>query len=365
MPAVPAFTPASPELNLQFIHEANPGRMIFGAGSRAKTGDELERLGITRAIVLSTPQQKDLAREIAESFGKRTAAFFADAAMHTPVEVTDEALKATGLTAADGVLSIGGGSTTGLGKAIALHTDLPHLVIPTTFAGSEMAPILGQTERGLKTTLRSMKVLPETVIYDPDLVMTMPPAIAGPSGMNAIAHSVEALYAKDVSPVSLLTAEESIRALGRSLPLVINDGTNNAAWAEALYGAWLAGVCLGTVGMALHHKICHTLGGTFNLDHAGIHCLMLPYSAAYNREAAPDAMQRVARALNTHDGPAGLYELMLQLGTHRSLREFGLTEADLDKAADLAIANPYWNPRPIERNAVRQMLQTAYEGSRP
>ncbi len=339
--------------------------MIFGAGSRAKAAEELDRLKVTRVIVLSTPQQADLAAEFARDIGKRAAIVYPGAAMHTPVEVTEAALGAVHSVNADGILSVGGGSTTGLGKAIALRLDLPQVVVPTTFAGSEMTPILGQTENGVKTTLRSPKVLPETVIYDPDLVVTMPPEIGGPSGMNAIAHSVEALYAKNVSPLSLLTAEESIRALGQSLPRIISNPASKDAWTEALYGAWLAGICLGTVGMSLHHKICHTLGGTFDLDHAGIHCLMLPYSAAYNREAAPEAMRRIARALSAGDGPSSLYELMLKTATHKSLREFGLNEFDLEKASDLAVANPYWNPRPVDRAGVREMLQSAWEGRQP
>ena len=330
-----------------------------------RAGEELDRLGITKAIVLSTPRQANLAAEFARDIGERAAIVYPGAAMHTPVEVTESALDAVRSVGANGILSVGGGSTTGLGKAIALRLDLPQLVVPTTFAGSEMTPILGQTERGLKTTIRSAKVLPKTVIYDPDLVMTMPPEIAGPSGMNAIAHAVEALYPPDVSPVSLLIAEEAIRALGTSLPVVVTTKNDKSAWADALYGAWLAGICLGTVGMALHHKICHTLGGTFNLDHAGIHCLMLPYSAGYNRDAAPDAMRRAARALGAEDAPTALYDLMRQLGTHTTLRDFGLTLADLDRAADLAVANPYWNPRPVERAAVREMLQNAYTGKRP
>lgn len=352
-------------MSLGFIHESNAARVIFGAGSRTRAGEELDRLGITKAIVLSTPQQANLAADFAREIGGRAAIIYPGAAMHTPVEVTESALDAVRSVGADGILSAGGGSTTGLGKAIALRLDLPQLVVPTTFAGSEMTPILGQTERGLKTTLRSAKVLPETVIYDPDLVMTMPPEIAGPSGMNAIAHAVEALYPADVSPVSLLIAEEAIRALGKSLPVVVTTRDDKTAWAEALYGAWLAGICLGTVGMALHHKICHTLGGTFNLDHAGIHCLMLPYSAGYNREAAPDAMRRVARALGAADAPAALYDLMKRLGTRTNLRDFGLNSSDLDRAADLAVSNPYWNPRPVERDGVREMLQKAYAGREP
>jgi maleylacetate reductase len=350
---------------VQFVYEANPARVIFGARSRSKAAEELDRLGISRAIVLATPAQAALAGEFAREIGARAAIVYPGAAMHTPIDVTESALDAVRSVNADGILSAGGGSTIGLGKAIALRTDLPQLAIPTTFAGSEMTPILGQTEHGVKTTLRSPKVLPETVIYDPDLVTTMPPAISGPSGMNAIAHAVEALYAKDANPVISLMAEESIRALGRSLPRILDCPSDKNAWTEALYGAWMAATCLGTVGMALHHKICHTLGGTFNLDHASIHCLMIPYSAAYNREAAPEAMQRVARALRVQDAPSGLYDLTLRVGTQKSLQEFGLTANDLEQAADLAVKNPYYNPRPVTREAVREMLQAAYEGRRP
>jgi len=352
-------------VNLRFIHEFNPGRVIFAPGARTRCAEELDRLRIQRAIVLSTPQQAQLAAEFARDIGSRAAILYPGAAMHTPVNVTEAALEAARSVNADGILSIGGGSTTGLGKAIALRTDLPQLVIPTTFAGSEMTPILGQTEDGIKTTLRSAKVLPEAVIYDPDLVVTMPPEIAGPSGMNAIAHAIEALYPLEVSPVSLLMAEDSIRALGSALPRAVKDPQDTEAWSQALYGAWLAGICLGTVGMALHHKICHTLGGTFNLDHASIHCLMLPYTTAYNRTAAPEAMRRAAAALDSGDAASALYDRMQQLGRYRSLRDFGLTPADLDRASELAAANPYWNPRPVERAAVREMLQQAYQGERP
>lgn len=350
---------------MQFVFEANPARVIFAEGSRSQIPEELDRLGISRAIILSTPAQAALAAELAREIGHRAAILYPGAAMHTPVEVTESAMDAVRSVNADGILSAGGGSTIGLGKAMALRTDLPQLAVPTTFAGSEMTPIIGQTEGGVKTTLRSLKVLPETVVYDPELVRTMPPALAGTSGMNAIAHSVEALYAKDANPVISLMAEESIRSLGYALPQICACAQNPYAWAEALYGAWLAGMCLGSVGMALHHKICHTLGGAFNLDHASIHCLMLPYSAAYNRDAAPEAMQRVARALRVSDAPQGLYDLMQQVGSQKSLREFGLTESDLEKAADLAVKNPYYNPRPITRDGVLKMLQAAYDGRRP
>ena len=350
---------------MDFVYNANPSRVIFGPGSRAKVGEELERLGIERAIVLSTPDQAGLAAEIAKTIGGRAGIMYPGAAQHTPVAVTEAALMALSSVRADGCLAIGGGSTTGLAKAIAYRTDLPQLVVPTTFAGSEMTPILGQTDGGRKTTVSDPKILPETVIYDPELTVTMPKFISGPSGMNAIAHSVEALYAKDRNPIISMMAEASIKAMGNALPVLMDEPTNAEAHSEALYGAWLAGVCLGAVGMAIHHKICHTLGGTFNLNHADIHALMIPYTAAYNREAASDAMVQIARALGAADGPEGIYRLTQRAASKRSLAEMGLTEADLDTAADIALQNPYYNPRPVTREGVREMLQAAFEGRSP
>lgn len=350
---------------MEFVYNANPSRVIFGPGSRAKVGEELERLGISRAIVLSTPDQSALAAEIAKTVGGQVGIMYPGAVQHTPTEVTESALLAVSSVRADGCLSIGGGSTTGLSKAIAYRLDLPQVIIPTTFAGSEMTPILGQTENGRKTTLSDPKVLPETVIYDPELTVTMPSFISGPSGMNAIAHSVEALYAKDRNPIISMMAESSIGALGKALPVLMENPTDTEAHSQALYGAWLAGVCLGAVGMAIHHKICHTLGGTFNLNHADIHALMIPYTSAYNREAAPEAMAAIARALGTTDGPVGIYELTQKAASKRSLAEMGLSEADLDKATDIALENPYYNPRPITREGIRDMLQAAFEGRTP
>ena len=350
---------------MKFNYDGQPSRVIFGAGRREEVGEELDRLGVNRALVLSTADQSETCATFAAMIGDRLGAIYPGAVMHTPVQVTEAAMHQMKQMNCDGILSVGGGSTIGLGKAIAYRTDLPQLVVPTTYAGSEMTPILGQTEGGVKTTLRSPKVLPETVIYDPELTLTLPDFISGPSGMNAIAHSVEALYAQDANPIISMMAEESIRALGAALPGVMADGSNLAARGDALYGAWLAGACPGSVGMALHHKICHTLGGSFDLPHADVHCLMIAYSAAYNREAAHEAMSRIARALGAEDAASGLYDLLQSVGRVKSLAELGMTEAGLDRAADLAVQNPYYNPRPVTREGVRDMLQAAFEGRRP
>lgn len=350
---------------MDFTFTGLPSRVVFGAGRRAQVADELARLGIERALVISTADQSETCARFAAMIGDRLGAIYPGAVMHTPVQVTEAAIQQAAQMKCDGILAVGGGSTIGLGKAIAYRTDLPQLVVPTTYAGSEMTPILGQTENGIKTTLRSPKVLPETVIYDPELTVTLPGHVSGPSGMNAIAHAVEALYAEDANPVISLMAEESIRALASALPRILADPGNGAAREQALYGAWLAGTCLGAVGMALHHKICHTLGGSFDLNHADVHCLMIPYSTAYNRAAAPEAMAAISRALGGRDPAEGLHALMRAVGRKSSLAEMGLVPADLDRAADLAVQNPYYNPRPVTREGVREMLQAAFEGREP
>jgi alcohol dehydrogenase class IV len=252
-----------------------------------------------------------------------------------------------------------------LGKALALRTGINQLCIPTTYAGSEMTPILGETKDGLKTTVRSNDVLPESVIYDVDLTLSLPASLAATSGINAIAHAVEALYARDRNPVISLMAEEGIRALADALPCIVATPGDREARSQALYGAWLCGVCLGTVGMALHHKLCHTLGGTFDLPHAETHTIVLPHALAYNAPLVPDAVVRIARAIGTSDAAQGLYDLARRLNAKLALRDIGMPESGIDRAAELAVTNAYWNPRPLERNAIRELIAQAWAGTAP
>jgi len=266
---------------------------------------------------------------------------------------------------ADCTVAIGGGSTTGLGKAIALRTDLPQIVVPTTYAGSEATPIVGETQDGRKTTQRNMKVLPEVIIYDVELTLTLPPGLSATSGINAIAHAVEALYTQDSNPVISMMAQEGIEALARALPLIVKTPNDKSARADALYGAWLCGVCLGAVGMALHHKLCHTLGGSFNLPHAETHTVILPHAVAYNTVAAPDTMAQVARALGSTTAAVGLFELARSLCAPASLKEIGMPESGIDRAAELATASPYWNPRPIDRSGIHLLIEDAFYGRPP
>jgi alcohol dehydrogenase class IV len=222
-----------------------------------------------------------------------------------------------------------------------------------------MTNILGETDGAAKTTRRDAKIQPETVIYDPDLLATLPDSFAATSGMNAIAHAVEALYATDGNPIVSLMAEEGIRALAHALPL------KGRGHDEALYGAWLCGTVLGSASMALHHKLCHVLGGSFNMPHAETHTVILPHATAYNAKGSGEAMARIARALGSAGAASGLFDLARSLGAPTSLKDLGFPESGLDKAADIAVANPYPNPRPLERAAIRQLLDDAFHGRKP
>jgi alcohol dehydrogenase class IV len=350
---------------LSFTYTANPSRVVFGPGALAQLGAEVERLGATRALVLCTPGQVALARRAADLLGDRAAGVFAQAVMHVPVETARLARAEALRLGADCAVAIGGGSTTGLGKAIALESGLPIIAVPTTYAGSEMTPIWGLTEGGVKKTGLDPRVLPCSVIYDPMLTLTLPLALTVTSAINAIAHAAEGLYAPDGNPITALMAEEGIRASAAALQPLATDPSNLDARGDALYGAWLCGSVLGSVAMGLHHKLCHTLGGSFNLPHAAVHSVVLPHALAYNAAAAPAAMVRIARALGHEDAAQGVFELARRHGAATSLKALGMPADGLDRAADLAVSAPYPNPRPLERAALRALLQRAFDGLAP
>ena len=338
---------------IAFTYTALPARVVFARGSLARLGDEVARLGCSRPFVIGSARY---AVDVA-AVGR-----FVDAAMHTPVEVTERVLAE--LANADCLIAIGGGSAIGLAKALALRTDLPQIAVPTTYAGSEATPVLGQTADGVKTTTRDLKLLPEVIVYDVELTRSLPRALTMTSGLNAMAHAVEALYSPDANPVTTSFAEQALAALARALPKLAANLDDLDARSDALLGAWTAGTCLGSVGMGLHHKLCHVLGGSFGLPHSETHAVVLPYATAFNA-IATDAMARVARSIGSADAANGLRALAEALGAPTSLRQLGMPEDGLDRAAALATAAPYPNPRPIERGAIRALLGAAWQGAWP
>jgi maleylacetate reductase len=356
-----------------FVHVAHPARVIFGAGALAQLGGEIELLGAMRALVLSTPGQAGSAHRVEDMLGPRCAGVFAKAVMHVPIETARAAREMAQQLGADCVVAVGGGSTTGLGKAIALESGLPIVAVPTTYSGSEMTSIWGLTEGGVKKTGRDPRVRPKTVIYDPELTLDLPLSTSVTSAMNAIAHAAEGLYAPDGNPITALMAEEGIRACAAALPRLATDPKDPEARGDALYGAWLCGTVLGAVAMGLHHKLCHTLGGSFNLPHAEVHAVILPHALAYNAAHAPQAMARIARALQLRPDASGVvdevaqgvFELASRHGAPTSLRAIGMPPEGLDGAAALAAATPYPNPRPLDRSILRALLQRAFDGQAP
>ena len=348
-----------------FEYRGSPARIVFGPGSSARVAEMVEALGCTSALVLVTARQADRGRELADALGSLAAGVFAEATMHTPVDVTERALAQMARTGADCTVALGGGSTTGLGKAIAYRLDTPQVVIPTTYAGSEVTPVLGQTDAGMKTTVKAPSILPEVVLYDPDLTRALPWATTVTSALNAMAHAAEGLYARDRNPISSLMAVEGVSALLRAMPVIADAPDDARARSDALYGAWLCGTVLGTVGMALHHKLCHTLGGMFDLPHAATHAIMLPHTVAYTEVAEADTLRPLARALGASRAGVGFHAFARKIGAPTALRDLGLEESALDHAADQAIRDPYWNPRPVTRDGVRALLQSAWTGAPP
>ena len=347
-----------------FVFPGLRSRVIFGHGTVAQTGAEIERLGRKRALVLSTPNQKADAEALAGRLAALSGGVFAEAAMHTPVQVTEKALSAYEASAADCVVSLGGGSTTGLGKAIATRTGADQVVIPTTYAGSEMTDILGETAGGEKTTRRDPSILPETVIYDVGLTRSLPPSLTVTSGLNAMAHAAEALYAPDRNPIVSLMAADAIRALCLALPAIARNPDDRDARASALYGAWLCGAALGGTSMALHHKLCHVLGGSFDTPHAETHAILLPHTIGFNSAKAADLLAPISQVLGGTPGVV-LFDFAASLEAPTKLKDFGLGEAELERAADIAVKNPYWNPRPFDRASLLALLRDAWEGRRP
>lgn len=355
-----------------FSYDALPGRVVFGSGSaRSRLAAEIARLGAQRIMLIAAESELELARELAAPLRERVVATFTGVRPHVPVAVAEQARALAAQARADTLLSVGGGSTTGTAKAIALALPLPIVVVPTTYAGSEMTSVWGLTEERHKTTGRSLAVLPTLVIYDPELTLTLPAAVTGPSAMNAIAHCVEALYVPAANPVTSLLALEGIGALAEGSPVAVERPQAIDGRTLTLFGAYLAGSAFAAVGGGLHHRICHILGGALDLPHAETHSVVLPHVVAFFEPAIPAAMARIGTALGDGadgDNVAGaLHDLGRRLRAPASLRELGMKDSDLEPMIELVLngAATAKHPRPIDEPGVRTILTGAFEGTRP
>lgn len=349
----------------EFVHDVRVPRIVFGPGARAGLGAEAERLGVERLLLVCTPGRTSLTAELSALAGGRIAGVFDEARQHVPSEKLEAARVAATSAGADGYLAVGGGSAIGFAKALARRSGRPIIALPTTYSGSEVTPVWGVTDAGKKTTGRDDRVLPRTVIYDAELTLSLPPELAGSSGMNAIAHCAEALYAPDANPLASLHAEEGIRALAAALPAIVSAPRDIAARSEALYGAWLGGLALGAVRMGVHHRLAHLLGGSFGMPHAATHAVLLPYTTRLKSSEAPDAVRRMAQALGAHDAPRGLYDLGRRVGAPESLHAIGMREDQLQQAAALAAAEERDAGEPRPEAALHAVLKAAFTGQPP
>jgi alcohol dehydrogenase class IV len=345
-----------------FVYNQSAMRVVFGVGTIARLADELQRLTVKRPLFIATPGRRKDVETAKNALSGIDSSIYAEATMHVPVETIVSARGAAHTHHADSIIAFGGGSASDTSKALGLELGLPVIAIATTYGGAEVTPFYGYTEGGIKKGKRDPKMVPKTVIYDPALTVSLPADVSGPSGMNAIAHCVEGLYGRDTNPLMSLLAAEGIRTLSRALPVVVKEPADMEARTEALYGAWLAGIVLGAVGMAVHHNISHVLGGTFGLIHANAHTVVLPHAVAFNREATPEAMRTIAEALGTKDAAQGIYDLELRIGAPTSLKQIGMNADQLDRAAKIVVEHAYYNPRPVEYEGIRQLLQNAYQG---
>ncbi len=354
-----------------FSYDALPGRVVFGSGSaRSQLAAEVDRLGAQRIVLIAAESELALAQDLAAPLRERIVETFVGVRPHVPIAVAEQARAVATRARADALLSVGGGSTTGTAKAIALELALPIIAVPTTYAGSEMTPVWGLTEARHKTTGRSLAVLPRLVIYDPELTVSLPASVTGPSAMNAIAHCVEALYVPAANPVTSLLALAGISALAQGSPLAVERPDDLDARSLTLFGAYLAGSAFAAVGGGLHHKICHILGGALDLPHAETHTVVLPHVVAFFAPAIPAAMGRIGDALGgegNEDVAGALYDLARRLRVPAGLRELGMKDGDLAPMIELVLAGAAGgeHPRPVDEAAVAAILSGAFEGTRP
>lgn len=352
-------------MSLAFEHTTLGQRVLFGSGAAARNlADEVARIGAARVMVIAAELETQMAAKVAQRI--EVALNYDDVAPHVPVEKAEKARAAAVEYGIDLLVCVGGGSTTGLAKAVALTLGLPIIAVPTTYAGSEATNVWGLTESARKTTGVDDKVLPVTVIYDAELTVSLPADLSVASGLNALAHCVDSMWAPRTDPINQALAAEGIRALNAGLPLVKDKPDHLAGRELALYGAYLSAVAFASAGSGMHHKICHVLGGAYNLPHAQTHAIVLPYVLAFNASAAPEAASRIAAAFGNEDATAGLNHLRERLDAPKALKDHGLAEEDIPEAVELILAQiPVSNPRTVTKENLTALLHAAYAGSTP
>jgi maleylacetate reductase len=347
-----------------FTHEGVPTRIVFGLGARHGLADELDRLGLSQVMLIASGSSRAEADALAARLDHRLTWRVDGVRQHVPAERVDEVTADAIRVGADGVVTLGGGSATGLGKAVAL-SGLPLVAVPTTYAGSEMTPVWGVTTGRRKQTGRDPLVVPRTVVYDPELTYGLPAPVTAASGMNALAHCLEALWAPGASPLSGPLALDGARALCEALPAAVAEPWDPKARSRALVGACQAGMALASAGAGLHHRLCHVLGGRYDLPHAQTHAALLPHVVGFNEHVLGPLAARMAVAVGAGRAASGVHDLAVRMGLEMALSELGMPESGIDEVDAEVDDDPPPNPRPVDEAALRHILRAAWEGDPP
>ena len=354
--------------NYEFTHQTLRQRVRFGQGrSDQHVLEEVRAHDATRIMVIASERAQAQATRVTALID--VSVQWSEVTQHVPAELAGRATAAARGSDVDLIVSIGGGSATGLAKAIALETAIPIIAVPTTYSGSEATNMWGMTKEGSKSTGLDDRVLPTAVIYDADLVATLPRDLTVASVLNAMAHCVDSLWAPKADPINQVNALEGARALASALRRIHLDPSDSAAHAEAFYGCYLAAVSFASAGSGLHHKICHILGGTFNLPHAQTHATVLPHVLAFNAPAVPDLAARLARVLSTNsslpdDAVGALRDLYREVQAPQALSDIGFSSTDIPEAVQRILeVVPPSNPTAATAANITRLLTNALEGA--
>ncbi|MDQ0678831.1 maleylacetate reductase [Arthrobacter pascens] len=352
-------------MGLTFQHTTLGQRVLFGSGKAAEhLAGEVDRLSARNVMVIASARERPEAERV--TAGISTALPYDDVAPHVPIDKAEKARKAATDNGIDLLVCVGGGSTIGMAKAIAMTTGLPIIAVPTTYAGSEATNVWGLTEASRKITGVDDQVLPVTVVYDAELTLSLPAELSIASGLNALAHCIDSMWAPRADPINQALAGEGIRALNGGLPAIRTNSDDLRGRELALYGAYLSAVAFASAGSGMHHKICHVLGGRWNLPHAQTHATVLPYVLAFNAPAAGDAARRIAAAFGADTSTAGLNALRETLDAPQALKDYGFVEGNITEAVQLILpVIPESNPRPVTEDNLTVLLTAAYAGTAP
>ncbi|WP_299323423.1 maleylacetate reductase [Parasphingopyxis sp.] len=348
-----------------FSYKAVAANVRFACGASAHLPEFIREAGGDKAFVIATGAAFVRHASVIEPVSDSSLTQFDEVQAHCPLPVVDASIDAYEESGADTIVAIGGGSTLGLGKILKAEHGAKFIAVPTTYTGSEMTPIYGRKIEGQKRTKVDAAALPDMVVYDPELTLGLPAHQTASTGMNSLAHAVEALYPEHPNPIAWNLAGEAIGLHARALPLCVADGRNIDARIDALRAGFLGGVLVSMVGVALHHALGHVLGGLFDLDHGDYNSAVLPHVVAFNATAVPRVEEVISDRFEVADPGEAIFDFAKKIHAPTSLKELGMPETGIAEVTQAIVAKNPRNPRPITHPSMKRLLSAAYEGLRP